>query len=489
MSRHAAQVVVVGSGAGGATAARELARAGIDVLLLEQGERLRPEDMSQREEEMIPRLFVDGGGRTTVDGAVTVLQGHGLGGSTLHNLNLCKRVPDRLLARWSEERGLPELPSRLAEHYAAIEAELGVVEVVPGQVNRHNALFQRGCAALGLEHALLHHNRRGCVGSGFCELGCAWDAKNNAAKVMLPAAEAAGARVLTGHRVRRIRQLGRRVTGVEGVGPQGEPFRVDAATVVLSASATTTPALILASGLGDRYGRVGAHLHLHPAATIGALFDDPVEAWKGIPQTVECTSLLHPTDPERRIWIVPVFAHPAGAAGLLPGIGPELTGLMRQYRYLAAASPMLHDHGHGRITATRDGRPRIHYQLDPGDARALAGGIRTTAQIWLAAGARKVLIPWADPVQLSSLAECEGLADRLPRPFDPPLAAVHPMGGMGMAADPRLGPCDGEGRVHHLSGLWVADGSLFPSSTGVPPQLTIYALGRMVGQAVAASLG
>ncbi len=484
--------VVVGSGAGGSMAALELAHAGHDVLIVEMGDAHPPESFTQREEEMIPRLFQDSGARTTVDMSVQVVQGKGLGGSTVHNLNLCKRVPRVLVEQWAEDQGLVDLPGRLSDAYDAVESMLDVTEVSEGQVNRHNALFRRGCKALGIHSGRLRHNRKGCIGSGFCELGCAYDAKQNAAKIVLPAAAAAGARTWTRARVDRIDHRFGRITGVRGVrrDAEGRPqrFRVEARAVVLAASATASTALVLASGLQDRWRQAGAGLHLHPAATVAAMFPEPVEAWRGIPQSIESTELLDPRDPARRVWLVPVFGHPATVAGMIPGTSAPLMQWLSRYRYLAAASPMLHDHGSGRISANRDGTPRLHYQLDPGDGQALAQGMALAARVWLAAGARQVLVPMARPLLVDSLAEADALADIVPRRADPPLAAVHPMGGLRMAGDPRRGACDGQGRYFAANGLWVADGSLMPSSTGGPPQVTIYALGRIVGKSLAAQL-
>lgn len=484
--RLRAEVVVVGSGAGGGAAARELALAGRDVLLLEMGE--HHDRMNQREEVMIPRLFQDGGGRMTVDGCIGVLQGKGVGGSTVHNLNLCKRVAAPILARWEVDYALEGLAARLEGHYAEMERLLRVSFVRDDQVNRANALFSEGCRALGLRQARLMHNRTGCVGSGFCELGCAYDAKNNSAKILIPEAIAAGARLLTGHRVTAVRSRWGRVTGVEGLTEAGERFVVEAKAVVLAASATASTALVLASGLTDRRRRSGLGLHLHPGSTVVARFEEPVLAWKGVPQSVECTELLDPTDPARRVWILPGFAHPAGSAGLMTGFGDTMVGLLQQFRYLAASVSMLHDYGAGSITATRDGRPRIHYRLDPEDGRAMARSFAMSARLWLAAGARSVWIPGQVPVEVRTMAEAERLEMWALRPFDPPLVAVHPMGGLAMSGDPEKGPTDPDGRHRGAQGLYVADGSLFPTSMGGPPQLTIYALGRMVGQVVAAEL-
>ncbi len=487
----ATEVVVVGSGAGGGAAAVELVQAGREVLILEMGNRELPKSFTQREEQMMPRLFQDAGARTTADKAIQVLQGKGLGGSTLHNLNLCKRIDPELFELWAKTRDLPDIGERLRPHYDHFEKALSIAAVPEDRINRNNQILRAGAEALGWKNGPLRHNRTGCIGSGFCELGCAYDAKNNSAKILIPAAEKGGAKVLTGIRVTQVLHRFGRATGVSGqiLDERGQVVghaTIRAERVVLAASATGSAALVIASGLPDPYRQAGRGLTLHPGATVGGVFDEPVDGWKGVPQSWECDELLHPTDPDRRMWLVPVFGHPVATAAMLPGLGPEAVARIGSYRHIAAITPMLHDSTVGRVDARGDARPLLHYSLNDADRRMMAKGVSAAAQVLLAAGAREVLIPTAVPQVVRTAKEAIAVAQQAFGPLDPPLAAVHPMGGMCMGGDPHTSATNADGRHHHCPNLWIADAGLFPTSTGVPPQWSTYSFGRLVGQAAGA---
>jgi choline dehydrogenase-like flavoprotein len=468
------------------------AEAGLRVVVLEAGEHLTPADMVQREEEMLPRLYWEAGGRTTVDRAVKIHQGRGVGGSTLHNLNLCKRIPASIRQRWARERRLEKLPPEAWDAlYDEVEALLSVSTVPRDRWNRHNLLLEAGVNALGWAGGGLAHNRSGCIGSGFCEIGCAYDGKNNAAKVLVPRALRAGAEIVTRCQAVRVRHEGGRVRGVSAVAleprthrPMGEVV-VDAPRVCLAGSATATPALLLRSGVPDPGGETGEHLRIHPALVVAGDFADPVRAWDGIPQTYECTEHLQlDREDGHRVWIVPAFAHPVGTAVLLPGHGGAHHDLMRRYAHLGALTAMIHDRTRGRVRPDGDLGLTIAYWPDEDDRRELLHGLRACVRLLFAAGARRVVVP-AHPPRVyergASLAELDTL-ELTPGSMD--VTAVHPMGSVPMG-DAETAAVDSEGRHHHLAGLWVADGSLFPSSIGVPPQLSIYALGLHVGRAIA----
>ena len=487
-------VVVVGTGAGGGMVLADAARAGLRVIAVEEGAYHSSRDFSQRERPMLAALFHDGGGRTTEDGLITVLQGRGVGGSTVHNTNLCQRAPSPILEHWAATFGLDEWrPEALAEDYAAVEARLHVAAIEPAQVNRNNDVLRRGLSALAWRGGLLAHNRRGCVGSGFCELGCAFDAKENVLKVLVPEALAAGATIFAEVRAERVRLDGGRAAAVHGRalvdGRFGARLEIRARAVVLAGSATGSAALALRSELPDRHRLVGRGLHLHPGAAVAGVFDEAIDGFRGIPQSVECTELIDwQPGSENRIWIIPAFAHPIGAAVMLPGFGAAHMARLRQYRHLAVLTAMLHDESAGRVAVHRDGRPKITYALDEGDGRALRRGLAACARLLLAAGAREVISPLSTVGTIRREADLEAILRHPLRLADPPLTAVHPMSTLPMARDPRQGVVDGSGRWHGVPGLYVADGSVFPTSLGGPPQISIYTVGRRVARAITADL-
>ena len=291
----ACDAVVIGTGAGGSVALRELARAGLRAVALEEGGHHTVGDFTQREEEMLPKLFQDGGGRTTDDYAIRILQGRGVGGSTVHNTNLCKPTPAPILELWRDRYHVSGAgPAELRPRFEQIERELSVSEIPTALLNKNNDALRAGCKALGWKGAPLRHNRVGCQQSGFCELGCMFDAKQKALKVVLPQAEAAGAVIYSDVQAVRVTHERGRVTGVLAVArdESGAPrawVTVRARLVVLAGSAVGSAVLARTSALPDPYAQVGQRLRIHPGAVVAGRFDHAVSGWAGIPQSYECT--------------------------------------------------------------------------------------------------------------------------------------------------------------------------------------------------------
>ena len=461
--------VVVGTGAGGSIALRELARAGLHVVAFEEGAHHTTKDFTQREDQMFPALYADGGGRTTSDLAIRVLSGRGVGGSTVHNTNLCKRTPDQILDLWARRYGVSGASSaEMTPAFAAIERDLSVSPIPASLLNGNNDVMRRGVEALGWRGGMLAHNRVGCRGSGFCELGCSYDAKQNALKIVVPQAVDAGATVYSDAHVERVTFEAGRVTGVvatarDGQGRAKATITVRARVVVLAASAVGSAALAVGSGVPDPHAQLGRGLRLHPAGVVAGVFDPAPLSGQGIPQSYECTEWLDLAEgSDRRVWLVPVFAHLVGVASLLPGFGARHMRSLRQLNNLAVVTAMVHDETSGRVSVDGDGRPKLDYALLESDRHQLAQGLHAGARILFAAGATEVSFPAIPQVTLRSPRELERLDMSFVRAHGVPLSSVHPMGGMRMGDDPKTSTVSSTGEHHQVKGLFVSDGSLFP---------------------------
>jgi len=480
-----ADVVVIGSGAGGSVAATELAEAGLDVVVLEQGHHWTSKDFTQREEEMLPRLFEEAGMRQTEDGSVIVLQGRCVGGSTVHNLCYSFRTPDPILAMWREEHGIEDLsPASMAPSFERVEKTLKVKPIRPDEVNALNQVIRRGTEALGWSGFVTQHNREGCVQSGYCILGCSYDAKQSMLVTYVPKASGAGARIYANARVDRIHVANGRATGVTGrvvdhAGRPGARIEVRARAVVLAAGAVASPDLLLRSGIANRSGLVGRGLHLHPSVMVAGFFEEPIHAYRGIPQSYYVDEFIDlERDPHRGYVLMPIGGFPGLTAANLPGFGRDHFHHMRGFDRMAGLLVLLHDQSEGSVTSGSSiARPRMRYALTDEDRRQLAEGLVHCCEVLLAAGAREVLVPyWVDPLVLRPGDDLGAILRRGVRQGEIPIASTHPQSTCRMGGDPRSSVVDSWGESHEVRGLFVADMSVFPTSLGAPPQITTAAL-------------
>ncbi|MDP6909331.1 MAG: GMC family oxidoreductase, partial [Flavobacteriales bacterium] len=260
--------------------------------------------------------------------------------------------------------------------------------------------------------------------------------------------------------------------------------------------ATGTSAMLKRSKLPFPKGSVGETLRVHPAVIVAGEFKSPIRAWEGIPQAYECSEFLdfeaalkHEKSGEKgshgkanRLWIINAFAHPMGTSTLLPGHGEDHLSLMSKYDHMAVFTAMLHDHSKGKVKPTGDLGLEIDYRLIDEDKDELRFGLKACAELLLAAGAKRAIIPTNPLTEIRSSKELNKINSISLDPNTVDLAAVHPMGSVPMGDDPETSAVGSDGRYHHAEGLWIADGSLFPTSIGVPPQLSIYSIGLHVGR-------
>lgn len=485
---RATDVVVVGTGAGGAVVAATLAEAGARVLLLEEGAYYRTVEFTGRPLEMVTRLYRNRGLTATLGiPAIGLPLGCAVGGTTTINSGTCFPAPDYVLEHWVRDEGLDDYaPSLMKPRFEAVSRRLGVTPVPEELLGPNARLFRKGAEALGFAGAPIPRNARGCMGTGVCSFGCPTGAKQSMNVSYVPAALEAGGELVTRARVRRVMLDGGRAWGVEATIldeeglPTGRTLRALADVTVIAAGAVHTPVLLRASGV--RHPLLGRNLRIHPAARVSALFDEPVLGWIGAPQSYHVSQFEN-----EGIFLQGIFAPPAVEAPAIPGIAREHRERMRRFSHLGSFGALICESGSGRVVTAPGGQPVVLYRLAQPDCRRLARAISLTAQAWFAAGATEVFTSVRSRPVLRSMAEARDLGERdIPaRYFD--VMAFHPMGSARMSADPARGVVNASGQVHGYEGLHVADASILPSSTRRNPQLTIMAVATKIAGDLAAT--
>lgn len=487
-------VCVIGSGPGGATAARLLAEAGRDVVVLEEGGDRTGTQLTQRDGEMYDQLYMERGGRATDDLAVTVLQGRVLGGGAVINASDVVPTPDGVLAHWRTKFGLSDLtPEALAPHLDAALADLSANRIAEAQVNLANRLLRQGAQALGLRGEVMRHNRVGCQGLGTCLIGCPIGAKRTPRFVAIPAAMAAGARFFLRARAVRIddgqseiKRVRVRTLDERGYHERRE-WEVRARTVVVAASAIATPQLLLRSGLGNEH--VGRHLMLQPQLPVTALFDERVDAFRGIPQAYAVTECEVEDDPEHGLWgfrIEAIMGTPGIASSLLPAAGHDGKRLMSRYGQMASSLLLVPDAPSGRVDLWGDGRPRIRYAQRADHKTRLREAVRMAARIYFAVGAREVWVPSVPAITLRSGGDLSAVDGLDFAPATVPLISAHQQGTVRMSPSPKTGAADPDGRLYGAKDVYVLDSSLFPSSASSHTMTPILTMSRWLTTKLAA---
>jgi choline dehydrogenase-like flavoprotein len=477
------EVVVVGTGAGGAVVAKELAERGVAVLLVEEGEYYQRKDFIRRSMPGMRRLYKNGGLTGVVGNCVIPIPlGKNVGGSTTINTGTCLRAPDWILDRWRSEHGLSDFtPDYLGQFYDKVESTL---EVAPATEKANGAparVVAEGCDALGWSHFPVPRNAPGCDGQGVCQWGCPTEAKRSMNVSYVPMALERGAALVTGLKVERVLVENGRAVGVSGRAvANGRQIRVRARGVVLACGSMATPALLLKNRLANSSGQVGKNLTIHPATGVSALFDRDIRGFEHVPQG-------HGVDQFHRDGMLMLGA---GApldmgANMFPYVGDRYMELMQRYDRIASYGVMVEDRPNGRIVLGPGGVPIPLYRLGRHERRLLARGSAAVARIFRAAGAREIFTEIKGHEELATLEDIERLERSCPSPLDIIMIAFHPLGTCRMGADPEKSVVDSYHETHDVPGLYIVDGSVVPTSIAVNTQLTIMALATRAASLIA----
>lgn len=467
--------VIVGSGAAGASAARVLSDSSASLAVVEEGPAVATEEFVDRSFPTLAKLYRRMGAQVTGGRApMLVIQGSCLGGSTVINSAIIRRLPESVSQEWTQVYGLGSaLPYDEVERASdEIEGELHVEatqEVVWGGNNR---LLGAAAARAGLSGGPTRRNAPGCRGSGRCNLGCPHGAKQSMQVSYLPYARNRGAQLFTDERVVRVLWRGRQAVGVQ----TSKRTLTAAKAILIAASAVQTPGLLWRSGLRNRH--LGQHFQGHPGMAVVGLFDHAVGIGDGATQGFEVDGLRH----DARVKLETLATPPETFFGGMPGTGRDWVELMAEFPRSAVWVLPLRSFGEGAVGHSGS----LSFKLDPRDLPNLRRGLRRAAELMFEVGAREVVCPiYGLPLRLKpgQAALIESAPDD---PAAYPLAMSHLFGTARMSMVPEGGVVGHDFRVHGTENLYVVDSSVFPTNLGVNPQLTIMALARLAAEGLVA---
>ena len=492
-----ADVVVVGSGAGGGVIAARMAESGKEVVVLEAGGYYNEEDFDQLELPAYQRLYRAGGTALTDDGGITLMTGSNLGGGTTVNWTNCIRTRPAVREQWEREHGLEGVAGPdFDRHLDAVWQRLGVNDQCSDYNDPHLRL-QEACEKLGYSFSRVTRNadpaRYTPESAAFMGFGDQSGSKQGTLKTYLEDAWEHGTRFVVGCRADRVLVEGGRAAGVEATYTAADGSTADvvvrAPQVVVAAGALDSPALLLRSRIGG--SAVGRYLRLHPATAVGGLFDAPQEAWWGAPQT-GLSDQFSDLEDGYGFLVECSHASPALGAAASPWVsGRQSKELGLEGRFASPFVFLIRDHGHGHVTVDAAGNPVHTYHLDdPMDERHFRRGLKELVLLHHAAGARAVyslhtrLMRWDRGGGEAIESFAQRVHDASLAPYEHATFSLHHMGSCRMGADPATSVANPWGELHDTPGVWIGDGSAFPTASGTNPMISIMALAHRTAEAM-----
>lgn len=473
----AADVVIIGSGAGGAPIAYELAGEGHSVVLLEEGGYYPTESFRFNSKESVNSLYRNGGLSFTLGMPIIICPvGRSIGGTTTINQGTSLRIPPAVLKEWQTGFGLHDIDAdEMGLYYNAVEEFLFVKKADPEVAGVNAAKFVEGARKLGMDADYLPRNAKDCEGYGVCSFGCPSGSKQSTNVSYIPEAAKRGAEIYADCKVKKIITENGKATGVEAqfikadTRERGPRVKVKAKVVVLSGGTIGTPLLLMNNRMANSSKQVGKNLRIHPCSTVTPVYEEEINPMKGISQSAWVHDFL-----SEGLSLETTVLPPDMLAMTMPAVSDRHAAIMAQFSHTGLFAAMVKDTTRGRVLPRPGGQFVMLYQINREDLRRMQLGNILISEIAFAAGAKKVLTFIAKHSVLNSPKDVEKLRESRIGPMDYlALSAWHPMGTCRMGSDPSWSVVNHTGETWDVPNLFISDASTFPTALGVNPQLTI----------------
>lgn len=485
-------VVIVGTGSGGGTTAEVLSQAGLKVILIEEGMLKSSDQFTLDEFEGYTDLLQEGGIRNTKDGGIFLAQGRNVGGGTTVNWCSTFRTPEKTLELWASEYGLKNCSvEEMQPHFQHMEKRLNVAKW--SVANRNNEVIKDGAEKLGYHWDYIPRNVYGCWNIGYCGVGCPVDAKKSMLVTTIPASLDEGSKLIHRAKVQRLSVQGDKVMGIHAIamkqdnsGGTGKTIEIRARHTVLAAGAVNTPGILLRSKAPDPFGLIGKRTFLHPVTNSYGQFEEPIDPYYGAPQSVYSDEFTW------KAGLDGPMGYKIEAIPLLPGVYSILTGThgkqldedMNRLGNTRGMMAFLRDGFHedspgGSVELSEGGSAILDYPITDYLRDGIRRSLITMAELQFAAGATQVRSAHLDARWVNTFEKAKAVINKLDLDAGRvSLSSAHVMGGCAMGEDAEVSVTDSSGRYHHLEQLSVHDGSLFPTSLGANPQMSIFGFAR-----------
>lgn len=504
LSTLTTQVCIIGSGCGGATLAKKLTDAGIDVVVLEQGGYYPSSRMDQNELNMAGKLYAEHGLDSIDSGGNMLMYGHNVGGASVHYWADSYRTPPEKLALWQQRYGIEHHSEQdLAPIFAEIEANLNIHPATDEYFNPLNHKLRAASDALGWHGHRVPQARKHCAKSGHCMQGCLYDAKQSQMVTHLPQAIAQGAKVLADARALQFRRDGKRITALDVAVMDrarnqmgSHRFVVKADVFVVAAGGFNSAHFLLQQEFADQLPALGKHFSMNPSCMVHALFDEDIIQWRNIPaawgvdefrlRRYRQTPSQHDQYIEGGYLLMPNQLHPGTLAATLPLKGEQLGRWMSALPRTGGLICWMDDIEEelGEIRLKRNGQREVHYPYGPVTRAVLRDAIDKQVHMLLAMGARELLVAGHQAITLRSAKDLPALEALEIDAGGLFMASPHPGGGCRMGGDATQSVVNSQHQVHGFENLYVSDSSVFPTSSSLDPSLSIMAFSHIAAHSI-----